>query len=56
MPNCENHPDRPARHSIYQHGKERTLCCECYVKEGNPPADWHSGCMETYHAMKSNKA
>jgi hypothetical protein len=25
-------------------------CCECYVKEGNPPSDWHSGCMLAYKA------
>lgn len=20
-------------------------CCACYVRDGNPPADWHSGCV-----------
>jgi hypothetical protein len=24
----------------------RVLCCSCWVKEGNPPADWHPMCME----------
>lgn len=30
---------------------ERRLCCECYVKEDNPPADWHPECMKTYEEM-----
>ncbi len=24
----------------------KPTCCSCYVSEGNPPADWHTGCME----------
>lgn len=36
---------RPPSHTIWQRGEKRTLCCECYVGEGNPPADWHDGCM-----------
>lgn len=24
-------------------------CCGCHVKGGNPPAEWHVVCMETYH-------
>ncbi len=24
---------------------ERRLCCRCYVKQGNPPSDWHEGCV-----------
>lgn len=27
-------------------------CCGCYVKAGNPPADWHTVCMRTYAEMK----
>ena len=26
------------------------LCCECYVKEGNPHSDWHDYCMLAYKA------
>ena len=25
-------------------------CCKCHVEAGNPPADWHSRCMEAYNA------
>jgi hypothetical protein len=28
------------------------MCCECYVKAGNPPADWHLVCMATYDNFK----
>jgi len=28
------------------------MCCECYVLAGNPPADWHQGCMKTYNETK----
>jgi hypothetical protein len=24
------------------------LCCACYVAAGNPPADWHLGCMAAF--------
>jgi len=27
-------------------------CCSCYIADGNPPADWHSECMEMYEAKK----
>ena len=33
----------------------RELCCECYVNENNPPADWHIVCMETYLRIKREK-
>lgn len=38
---------RPANHSILLPGNERHLCCECYVSEGNLPADWHPDCIAT---------
>jgi hypothetical protein len=31
---------------------DRRLCCKCYVNEGNPPADWHTGCMEQHKKIK----
>jgi hypothetical protein len=26
------------------------LCCACYVARGNPPSDWHDGCMQASKA------
>jgi hypothetical protein len=26
----------------------RLVRCACYVQEGNPPADWHPGCIRAY--------
>ena len=25
----------------------KKMCCECYVKAGHPPVDWHADCMQT---------
>lgn len=44
---CEN----DSNHTI---GDGR-LCCKCYVEEGNPPADWHNGCMITYRRLLGEK-
>lgn len=44
---CDKCRDHQAMHS----DGDRRLCCECYVKEGNPPADWHSMCMAVYHEL-----
>jgi hypothetical protein len=30
---------------------EGVQCCRCYVLLGNPPADWHSGCMSAYYEL-----
>jgi hypothetical protein len=30
---------------------QQFLCCECYVKAGNPPADWHPDCIKTYQEL-----
>lgn len=27
-------------------------CCECHIKSGGAPADWHSGCMVAYKKLK----
>lgn len=32
-------------HTVFEKGKKKRLCCACYVRAGNPPADWHTGCM-----------
>lgn len=39
-------------HTTFKQGKEVRLCCACYVKAGNPPADWHIGCMREYGREK----
>jgi hypothetical protein len=28
------------------------LCCECYVKAGHAPADWHPDCMAAAAALR----
>lgn len=28
-------------------------CCECHVKGGHPPADWHYLCMKTKRELKT---
>ena len=32
--------------------EDKRLCCTCYVKLGNPPADWHIGCMRAHGREK----
>lgn len=48
---------KPARHEAsYLDGRKVVLqCCECYVKEGNPPADWHSDCMIAFERLTSER-
>jgi len=46
---------RPASHSTSIHGHTLRRCCECYVKDGNPPADWHPLCMITYNQMRDDE-
>lgn len=29
-------------------GRDQHLCCECYVRAGHAPADWHSECLRAY--------
>lgn len=41
-----------ASHTVYGWGKDKRLCCACYVKAGNPPTDWHIGCMRAYGREK----
>jgi hypothetical protein len=45
---CHKCHERPANHTV---GDIR-LCCECYVKDGNAPADWHIACMKAYEKLK----
>ena len=48
---CDKCKEKFANHRF---GDGRHLCCECYVKEGNPPADWHPVCMETYRKLQQD--
>jgi hypothetical protein len=43
---CEVCGMHTSRHTEWKDSRERHLCCECYVREGNPPADWHVDCMK----------
>lgn len=36
---------KPARHTIFENGEQKRLCCTCYIQAGNIPADWHPECM-----------
>lgn len=45
---CDNCHKHQAMHGI---SKGNCLCCECYVKAGNPPADWHVICIATYNML-----
>lgn len=46
--NCERCGYRQASHR----GSEY-MCCECFVRSGHAPADWHRMCMATYHLMRA---
>ena len=41
-----------ASHTVCGKEKDKRLCCACYVEAGNPPADWHIGCMRAYGREK----
>lgn len=34
---------------------KRYLCCNCYVEEGNAPADWHIYCMIAYNKKRTKE-
>ncbi len=38
---------RKASHEIWKPGSDTPeyLCCECHVKAGHAPTDWHYECM-----------
>ena len=42
---------KPASHDFGGGMGKYSMCCVCYVKAGNPPADWHPECMLTYKAI-----
>ena len=39
-------------HTTFKNGNKVRLCCNCYVKAGNAPADWHFGCMQEAGRIK----
>src|SRR4051794_18622428 len=45
---CQNCGQNPVMHR-----GSPDLCCKCHVANGNPPADWHPGCMKAYEAAKA---
>jgi hypothetical protein len=43
---CDKCHASPVMHEEWRGGQKRSMCCGCHVEEGNPPADWHAGCMK----------
>ncbi len=43
---------KPSNHESWRMGVTTHQCCECHIKSGGIPADWHRVCMSTYNAMK----
>ena len=41
---CQDCEVMNANHTV----GNRRMCCDCYVADGNPPADWHPTCMAAY--------
>ena len=53
---CDNCKKRPAMHTIgrwWKTPQDEYLCCICYVRKGNPPADWHLECVKMYNKIKN---
>ncbi len=48
---CKRENPRHASWSVKNGHRE--LCCECHVKEGNAPSDWHQECLYTYRQMNT---
>ncbi|HDY89744.1 MAG TPA: hypothetical protein ENH82_16720 [bacterium] len=46
---CDDCGEKLSNHSV----GDKRLCCKCYIEEGNPPADWHRGCMEVYNRINN---
>lgn len=48
---------RPPDHAEYSPEEDvrHFYCCECWVRAGNPPADWHARCVATYAALQAEK-
>ena len=48
---CDNCGNPETKHTV---GAVR-WCCECYVRAGYPPADWHYNCMRVFKELKNEK-
>jgi len=47
MLKCDKHPRRTVMHTVSKPDTiKRYLCCECHIKDGGSPADWHPKCMK----------
>lgn len=51
---CDRCRKRPAMHTVCRPKTER-ICCQCYVEEGYPPADWHPECMKAYKRSRTGE-
>ena len=52
---CDKCNKRSASHTIHKWWETPSatyVCCECYVNDGNLPAEWHPLCMITYKINK----
>lgn len=52
--NCEC--GNRAMHTIFKDGEKKRLCCGCYIRAGETPADWHPGCMRAAGLAKETVA
>jgi hypothetical protein len=48
---CRQCHRRSARH----HADGHWLCCECHVKAGHQPAEWHPECIAAAAALQEAK-
>ena len=51
---CDECNERPAMHTKWEGEKKTRLCCQCHIKQGHPPAEWHPLCMEAYNSSKDS--
>lgn len=46
---------KPAMHKYWTvNTGDKYMCCECHVKNGGAPSDWHLECMEIYNKIKNS--
>ncbi len=48
---CTRCNKKPANHTLTRWWKKpetEHLCCECHIKSGGSPADWHLDCMRIH--------
>ncbi len=52
---CDTCHKNPPSHDLYGVLNKRQLCCRCYVREGNLPADWHPDCMNEWRVLQAER-